>query len=299
MFDDKTINRCRVAPGTRVNLADHPTDWVDREGLGDAEEAELKEAARVALERNRKALAEAQELLWASDVYSILVVLQGMDTSGKDGIIRHVMSGVNPQGCHVTSFKAPSAEELDHDFLWRCNRALPERGRIGIFNRSHYEEVLVVKVHPEFLDRQKLPPGERGKVFWAARYEAINAWERHLAASGTAIVKFFLHISKAEQKKRFLDRLDTPDKQWKFAPGDVAERGHWDAYMAAFEDALGATSTDWAPWYVVPADRKWAARALVADVLTTTIRSLDLRYPTLSDAQRAALAEARRALEAE
>jgi PPK2 family polyphosphate:nucleotide phosphotransferase len=260
---------------------------------------EVKTRAQAMLRRNLDELAEAQALLWADDRRSLLVVLQAMDAAGKDGTIKHVMSGVNPQGCQVVGFKQPSAEELDHDFLWRCARRLPERGRIGIFNRSYYEEVLVVRVHPELLEKQKLPPGKRGKPLWKARYESIKAFERHLVRSGTVVLKFFLHVSKAEQKKRFLERLDRPDKHWKFSAADVAERAHWDEYMEAYEDALGATSTSWAPWYVIPADRKWITRAVVADVIATTLRGLDLRHPEPSDEQRATFDEARRALLAE
>jgi PPK2 family polyphosphate:nucleotide phosphotransferase len=238
-------------------------------------------------------------LLNADDRYAVLAIFQAMDAAGKDGTIKHVMSGVNPQGCEVFSFKQPSAEELDHNFLWRYMRCLPERGRIGIFNRSYYEDVLVVKVHPELLERQKLPPGKQGKGFWETRFEDINAFERHLVRNGTIVLKFFLHVSKAEQKKRFLERLDRPEKHWKFSVNDLAERAFWDQYQSAYEDALGATSTEWAPWYVVPADQKWATRAIVADILVTTIRGLDLKFPEATEAHRKALAEARRKLEAE
>jgi PPK2 family polyphosphate:nucleotide phosphotransferase len=229
----------------------------------------------------------------------VLIVLQAMDAAGKDGTIKHVMSGVNPQGCQVFSFKQPSAEELDHDFLWRCARRLPERGRIGIFNRSYYEDVLVVRVHPELVEKRKLPPGRGGTRLWKARYDAINAFEHHLVRSGTVVLKFFLHLSKDEQKERFLERLDEPDKHWKFSAADVTERSHWDEYMEAYEDALDATSTKWAPWYVIPADRKWITRAVVADVIATTLRGLDLRHPEPSAEQRAALDGTRRALLAE
>jgi PPK2 family polyphosphate:nucleotide phosphotransferase len=209
------------------------------------------------------------------------------------------MSGVNPQGVQVVSFKQPSSEELDHDFLWRIAKALPERGRIGIFNRSHYEEVVALKVHPEWLENQRLPPGPRGAAFWKARYDSINAFERHLDCNGTRIVKLFLNVSKAEQKRRFLARLDTPGKEWKFSSSDVAERAYWKAYQRAFEEALTATSTTWAPWYVIPADNKKVLQAMVARLLVETIRSLGLDWPTVSDEQRAANAEARRQLEAE
>ena len=229
----------------------------------------------------------------------MLVVLQALDAAGKDGTIKHVMSGVNPQGCQVFSFKKPSSDELSHNFLWRCMRCLPERGRIGIFNRSYYEDVLVVKVHPELLDQGKLPPGKRNKAFWQGRYEDINAFERHLTRNGIAVVKLFLHVSKDEQKRRFLERLDRPEKHWKFSAADLAERGHWDEYVNVYEDALSATSTDKAPWYVVPADHKWATRSVVADILTGVIQDLDLHYPTLTDEGRRALLAAKAKLMAE
>jgi PPK2 family polyphosphate:nucleotide phosphotransferase len=209
------------------------------------------------------------------------------------------MSGVNPQGVHVVSFRQPSSEELDHDFLWRISKALPERGRIGIFNRSHYEEVVALKVHPEWLEGQQLPPGKRGTQFWKGRYDDINGFERHLDRSGTKIVKFFLHVSKEEQKRRFIARLDTPGKEWKFKASDVAERAHWDEYMQAFEDAITATSTAWAPWYVIPADHKPVMQAIVARLLVETIQSLGLSWPQVSDKDRAANVEARKRLEAE
>jgi PPK2 family polyphosphate:nucleotide phosphotransferase len=237
--------------------------------------------------------------LWASDTRALLVVFQATDAAGKDSAIEHVMSGVNPQGVQVFSFKKPSDEELDHAFLWRISRAAPERGRIGIFNRSHYEEVVALRAHPEWLDAQRLPDASRGPEFWEQRFEDINAFERHLDRTGTKIVKFFLHVSKAEQKKRFLARLDEPHKEWKFNAADVAERARWDDYMAAYDDALSATSTPWAPWYVVPADHKWLTQALVAAVLVDTIHALDLRWPEVSEAEHAANLEARRELESE
>ena len=244
-------------------------------------------------------LKDAQELLWASDAYALLVVFQAMDAAGKDSTIKHVMSGVNPQGVHVVSFKQPSSEELDHTFLWRIAKAVPERGRIGIFNRSQYEEVVALRVHPEWLEHQQLPPGDRGPDFWAARYDDLNAFEQHLDRNGIKVVKFFLHVSKAEQKRRFLKRLDNPDKLWKFSAGDVTVRRHWDDYMQAYEDAITATSTEWAPWYVLPADHKHAMQAMAAAILVDTIEGLDLQWPTVSDADRAANEEARRELEAE
>jgi PPK2 family polyphosphate:nucleotide phosphotransferase len=222
-----------------------------------------------------------------------------MDAAGKDSAIEHVMKGVNPQGVQVVSFKKPSSEELDHNYLWRTSKALPERGRIGIFNRSHYEEVVALKVHPEWLEPQRLPAGERDERFWQARYEDINAFERHLDRNGTRIVKFFLHVSKEVQKERFIARLDTPGKEWKFNAADVAERALWEAYMQAFEDALTATSTPWAPWYVIPADHKALTQALVASVLVQTLEGMGLRWPHVSAADHAANVRARAELEAE
>jgi PPK2 family polyphosphate:nucleotide phosphotransferase len=299
MIKPEILDLFRVKAGSKVQLKDHDPGWAQTEELKELGKDVVKERANEILQENLADLAEAQELLWASDTYSVLVVLQAMDAGGKDGTIKHVMSGVNPQGCAVTGFKQPSSEDLDHDFLWRYAKAVPSRGKIGIFNRSYYEEVLVVKVHPTVLEAQKLPPGKRGKKFWAARYDDINAFERHLDRSGTKILKFFLHISKKEQKKRFLERIENPEKHWKFSPSDLAERAFWDDYMEAFEDALSATSTEWAPWYVVPADNKWIARAVVADVLTSAIRSLDLRYPEVDDAKRQSIEEAREQLDRE
>jgi PPK2 family polyphosphate:nucleotide phosphotransferase len=226
----------------------------------------------------------------------VLLIFQAMDAAGKDGTIKHVMSGVNPQGVQVFSFKAPSAEDLDHDFLWRCQRCLPERGRIGIFNRSYYEEVLVAKVHPEILERQKLPPELVSKRLWEERYQDIRSFERYLARNGTVIRKFFLHVSKGEQKRRFLSRLDEPEKNWKFSANDVAERRHWKDYQRAYEDAIRATSTPESPWYVVPADHKWFTRLVVAAAIVDALAGLDLHYPKVGAAQRRALAAARREL---
>jgi PPK2 family polyphosphate:nucleotide phosphotransferase len=241
-------------------------------------------------------LAEAQELLYADDRYAVLLVFQAMDAAGKDGTIKHVMSGVNPQGVQVHAFKQPSAEELDHDFLWRCARALPERGRIGIFNRSYYEEVLVVRVHEELLARQKLPAGARGRRLWRQRYESIRAFEKHLARNGTLILKFFLHVSKKEQKQRFLARLDEPEKHWKFSSGDVAERRHWGDYQGAYEEMIRNTATKHAPWVVIPADNKWYTRVVVAAAIVDAMERLDLRIPRADAPRRRELAQARRAL---
>jgi PPK2 family polyphosphate:nucleotide phosphotransferase len=289
----------RVEPGTNANLAGRDTGWTGGGEYDRLSADELDTTAKALLKRGIDQLKDAQELLWASDTYALLVVFQAMDAAGKDSTIEHVMSGVNPQGVQVVSFRQPSREELDHTFLWRIAKAAPERGRIGIFNRSHYEEVIALRVHPEWLDQQALPPGDRGPDFWAARHDDINAFERHLDRNGTKIVKFFLHVSKAEQKRRFMARLDNPDKLWKFKAGDVAVRRHWDEYMQAYQDAITATSTEWAPWYVIPADHKRVMQAMVATILVDTIEGLDLQWPIVSDEERAANAKARRELEAE
>ncbi|MBP1928171.1 PPK2 family polyphosphate:nucleotide phosphotransferase [Methanolinea mesophila] len=299
MIKDKILKRLRVVPGKGVSLKNFGTGWAQNDELKDAGKEAVKERAGEILQANREALSEAQELLWASDSHSVLIVLQGMDTAGKDGTIRHVMSGVNPQGCRVYSFGVPTADELDHDYFWRYILKLPAKGEIGIFNRSYYEEVLVVRVHPELLDKQRLPPGKRGKKFWETRYRDINEFERHLAASGTLILKFFLHISKDEQKKRLLERLENEEKYWKFSLADLAERRYWDEYQDAYEKMLENTSTEHAPWYVIPADYKWAARALVADVITTRIQSLDLHYPAVTPQQMEEIRRAREILREE
>ena len=298
MIRKDIIDLFRLPAEKKFRLKDHNPGWKQTEEFKEFGKDALKERAKEILEQNLSDLAEAQNLLYADDRYAVLIVLQAMDAAGKDGTIKHVMKGVNPQGCQVFSFKKPSAEELDHNFLWRYMKSLPERGRIGIFNRSYYEDVLVVKVHPELLGRQIT--GEKvGKKFWEHRYEDINAFERHLVRNGTVILKFFLNVSKDEQKRRFLERLDRPEKNWKFSPSDLSERGYWDDYMAAYEDALSATSTEWAPWYVVPADYKWVTRAVVADIVTSTIRDMDLHYPEVTPEQRKRLAEAKVKLDAE
>ena len=293
-----TLDQLKIEAGERFRIADHSARWLPDE-VEDLSKDQRKERAEQMLEENKAELAEAQELLYADGRHSILIVFQAMDAAGKDGTIRHVMSGVNPQGCSVSSFKVPSATEWSHNYLWRYSNALPARGMIGIFNRSYYEEVLVVKVHPELLDRAELPPSARTPEIWQHRYEDINNFEQHLARNGTTILKFFLNVSKEEQRQRFLDRLDEPDKNWKFSSGDIVERGFWDDYMTAFEDAINATSTPRAPWYVIPADRKWAMRAAVSDIITTTIKGLDLQYPTLPEEERARLADAKASLLAE
>jgi PPK2 family polyphosphate:nucleotide phosphotransferase len=279
-----------------LRLVDHDPDWA---GDADVPEKKRKETAAELLASDVAELATMQELLWAADSWSVLVIFQAMDAAGKDGAIKHVMSGINPQGVEVTSFKHPSAEELDHTFLWRCMKRLPERGRIGIFNRSYYEDVLIVRVHERLLEAQRIPGIVPSKQTWADRFDDINAFERHLARNGTAIVKFFLNISQREQKKRFLDRIDEPDKHWKFSPSDVAERQCWDDYMKAYEEALAATSTAHAPWYVVPADKKWVSRAVVAAVLAGTIRNLGLEWPKVDAEKQRAIEAARKLLEAE
>jgi len=288
----------RVAPGAAANLAGRSTTWKGDDEFGDMSRKELDATAKKILAQGVEELADAQELLWASDSRALLVVFQAIDAAGKDSTIKHVMSGVNPQGVHVVSFKKPSTEELDHTFLWRIARAAPERGQIGIFNRSHYEEVVALQVHPDWLD-QRLPPGPRDAAFWNARYDDLNAFEHHLARNGVSVVKFFLHVSKAEQKKRFLARLDNPNKLWKFSAADVAERKHWDAYMQAYDAAITATSTDWAPWFVIPADQKHVMQAMVVRILVETITGLDLHWPEVTDKEREADARARRELEAE
>ena len=297
MIKKKYIKLFRVEPGKKIKLKDFATSWAQNKDFAAMGKEKLKERAAVVLQQSQTDLAEVQQLLYADDRYSLLIVFQAMDAAGKDSTIKHVMSGVNPQGCQVFSFKKPSSEDLDHNFLWRYMKSLPERGRIGIFNRSYYEDVLVVKVHPELL--QNLPDGKRGKSFWGGRYEDLNAFERHLERNGTKILKFFLNISKEEQKKRFLERLERPEKNWKFSSSDLPEREYWDEYMEAYEDAISATSTAWAPWYIIPADNKWAMRALVADIITKTLRDLDLKFPKVTDAQLAIMAEARKKLEAE
>ena len=297
MIKKKFIKQFSVQPGAKVDLKQYSTDWADTKLAKKIGKDTIKKRALKILERNREELDAVQELLYASDTHSVLLVFQAMDAAGKDGTIRHVMSGVNPQGCQVFSFKKPSVEELDHNFLWRYMKSLPERGRIGIFNRSYYEDVLVVKVHPEWLD-QKLPE-KPGKKFWAARYEDINSFEKHLVRNGTLVLKFFLHLSKKEQKNRFLERLTNPEKHWKFSGADLAERAHWKNYQQAFEDAFSATSTKWAPWYVIPADRKYVARALVADIIVAGIAGLHLKYPAMTPEKMKALVAARKELEGE
>ena len=297
MIKKKFIKLFCVPTGSKVDLKKFSTDWADTRAAKKLGKDKIKHQALKILDQNRKELDAVQELLYASDSHSVLLVFQAMDAAGKDGTIRHVMSGVNPQGCQVFSFKKPSVEELDHNFLWRYMKSLPERGRIGIFNRSYYEDVLVVKVHPEWLDlKLSKKPDEK---FWAARYEDINNFEKHLVRNGTLVLKFFLHLSKKEQKNRFLERLTKPEKHWKFSSADMAERAHWKEYQKAFEDAFAATSTKSAPWHIIPADRKYVARALVADIVVHAITALNLKYPKLPPERMKALITARKELEGE
>jgi PPK2 family polyphosphate:nucleotide phosphotransferase len=258
-----------------------------------------KPKAQQALEAGVELLAKLQDKLYAQDRWAVLIIFQAMDAAGKDGAIKHVMSGVNPQGCEVSSFKSPSAEELDHDFLWRCAKRVPERGRIGIFNRSYYEETLVVRVHQNYLEGQKLPLDVKTKDLWKRRYQDITSFERYLSHNGVLVLKFFLHVSKEEQRQRFLARIDDPGKNWKFSLGDVREREHWDEYMDAYEDTIRHTASKHAPWYVVPADNKWFTRLVVASAIVTNLNALDLDYPTLNEEELKRLAEAKKSLAAD
>ncbi len=282
----------RVPDGASVNLKKWPT-------LVEPAYDSKEDYERI-LSKQISKLSKLQNVLYADDRYSLLVIFQAMDAAGKDGAIKHVMSGLNPQGCQVFSFKHPSATDLDHDFLWRTTACLPERGRIGIFNRSYYEEVLIVRVHPEILEKQRIPglPDDPDKI-WKSRYRSIADLEHHLYHNGTRIVKFFLHLSKEEQRNRFIDRIDDPDKNWKFSAADVEERKHWKAYMKAYEECLSATSTEKAPWYVVPADDKENARLIISQVLLDTLKDMDLAYPEVSEEKKAELLEIRKGLEGE
>ncbi|MCW4025151.1 MAG: polyphosphate kinase 2 family protein [Candidatus Bathyarchaeota archaeon] len=292
------IKNFEVAAGKTVELKNFDTNWVPKWAKS-TDNKTVKQQAQSILDANRQILREKQELFWASDTYSMLVIFQGMDTAGKDSTIKHVMSGVNPQGCQITSFKTPSEEELDHTFLWREMKASPERGRIGIFNRSYYEEVLIVKIHPEILQKQKLPPQTKNGDFWENRYNDINSFERHLVRNGTIVVKFFLHVSKGRQKQRLLKRMEKPNKNWKFSPSDVSEREKWPKYIQAYEEAISKTSTKWAPWYIIPADKRWVTRACVSEILASKIECLNLQYPKLTAAQMDELKKAKQQLENE
>jgi len=285
---DRLHHRFLIAPGSKVNLRKHDPAWAVQKEIADAE-----------LTDDVSDLSKAQEMLYADRSRAILVIVQALDAAGKDGTIKHVMTGLNPQGVRVNSFKVPSSDELAHTFLWRYSLNLPERGMIQIFNRSYYEEVLVVRVHPEYLAPQKLPAKKFDNKFWRDRYEDINAFEKHLVRNGTEVVKFYLHVSKDEQKRRFLERIENSEKNWKFSSGDIAERKLWPQYQSAFEEALSATSTKCAPWYVIPANNKWMMRALVASILSARIEALGLRFPDLPREEKAKLATAKAELLAE
>jgi PPK2 family polyphosphate:nucleotide phosphotransferase len=281
-----------VHPGAKISLKD------DYDPTYKAEFHEKSDAKRK-LKAGIKQLANYQDILYAQNTYALLIIFQAMDAAGKDSTIKHVMSGVNPQGCQVFSFKAPSNEELDHDYLWRSMKALPERGRIGIFNRSYYEELLVVRVHPEILKKQQLHYVPNGNQIWHQRFEEINNFEKYLVNNGIIVLKFFLNVSKQEQKKRFLDRIESPSKHWKFSASDVRERGFWDDYMIAYEDVFNHTSTEYAPWYIIPADRKWFTRLIVSEIICSKLRELNLQYPTVSEEHQHKLLEAKKILESE
>ncbi len=290
---DKLLKRYRIEEGTQFRLKDH--DPADTHGL----ESELKPQAKDLLADGVKELSRLQDILAAQDRWGLLLIIQAMDAAGKDGTIKHVMSGVNPQGVQVSSFKAPSAEELDHGYLWRCMKCVPGRGRIGIFNRSYYEEVLVVRIHAQILESQKLPKALVTKHIWQERFEDINNFERYLTRNGIAVVKFFLHVSRKEQKRRFMERLDNRDKNWKFSASDVKEREFWDDYQEAYEDMIRHTAAEHAPWYVVPADNKWFTRLVVSHAVVDALEGMNLKYPKVSGAEQAALAQARQQLENE
>jgi PPK2 family polyphosphate:nucleotide phosphotransferase len=292
MNPDKLMRRLIVPPGRKISLKKDFDPALKGVELGKKQAEEL-------LAKGVRLMAEHQDKLYADDRYGLLIVLQAMDAAGKDGTIKHVMSGLNPQGVQVYSFKAPSSEELDHDYLWRCSKAVPERGRIGIFNRSYYEEVLVARVHPEILDRQKLPPDAKGKGIWKRRFEEINNFEKYLVNNGFPVLKFFLNVSRDEQKRRFLERIERPEKNWKFSPSDAKERGFWDDYQRAYEDCFNHTSTKWAPWHVIPADNKPLARLAVSMVIYTKLQELHLRYPKVSKEQQDGLAQTKEILEKE
>jgi PPK2 family polyphosphate:nucleotide phosphotransferase len=289
------IAQLRVAPGSTVRLA----DWSTRLPTPNGDKNETKETAKEIVRDHVQRIADSQELLWADNRYALLLIFQGMDASGKDSTIEHVTSGINPAGVHVTSFKEPTSEDLDHNYLWRYWKALPEHGRIGVFNRSYYEEVVVVRVNPDILAQRAQPDYEPNEQFWLHRFEDINAFERHLVRNGTIVVKFFLHVSKEEQRERLLARINEKDKHWKFSMGDLKTRERWDDYQFAFEQMLTHTSTEWAPWWVIPADHKWVMRALVVQIVCDSVQALGLRFPPLDDAKRAELDRARKLLEKE
>ena len=289
---EQVLDKCRIDPTEYFSLSDHDTNWASTDRVTALGDKKIKKRAKQLLKKNLRAMSEAQELLYASGTHSMLLIFQAMDAAGKDSTIKHVMSGVNPQGCQVSSFKKPSTDEAAHDWLWRYTKKMPKRGMIGIFNRSYYEEVLVVKVHPEFLPINL----SNQENIWSRRYEDINNMERYLTQNQTVILKFFLNVSKQEQGRRFLDRLEDSEKHWKFSEADLKERAHWDQYMNAFESAIRATSTPWAPWFVIPADFKWGMRSIVSQIVTETILSLDLDYPEVTAEKRERLKQARQQL---
>lgn len=294
MLDKHILKHIGVKPGEKIRLKDFPTDWVPGEEFRQKDHG-LKDAAKKSLKKHIEALSDAQERLYAGGSHGLLIILQGMDAAGKDGTVKHVMTGINPQGCSVYSFKQPSSEETSHNFLWRYSKVVPERGRISIFNRSYYEEVITVKIHPEWLKKQHIDHG-RHESLWKERYEDINAFEKHLLRSGIVVLKFFLHIGKDEQRERILERLNDPAKQWKYAPGDLIDRTHWDAYQKAYEKALTATNTNWAPWYIIPADFKWSARSLISELIATSLHDLKIRLPVISQDVKAQIEVAKAAL---
>lgn len=278
-----------VPPGKRIKLKRYDPGYTGK--------FKSKRAAKKKLQQDIRKLEEYQDVLYAQNIYAILLIFQALDAAGKDSVIKHIMSGVNPQGCEVFSFKTPSAEELDHDYLWRYAKDLPERGRIGIFNRSYYEEVLVVRVHPEILAKQQLPPElKKNSHIWKDRYEQINNFEKYLTENGVVVLKFFLNVSRKEQKSRFLQRIALSEKNWKFSATDAQERRHWNAYMKAYEDVFNHTSTKWAPWHIIPADHKWFTRVAAADVIVSRLKSLKLSYPTVTKQQKRALLEVKKKL---
>ena len=287
---DDLIRPFIVSPRQRISLAkDHDPAYKAHYLKKSEAESELQEGI--------EALAKYQDMLYAQDTYALLIIFQAMDAAGKDSTIKHVMSGINPQGCQVHSFKVPAGEELDHDYLWRCSKALPERGEIGIFNRSYYEEILVTRVHPEILEQRQIPPNLIDKHIWQRRLEEINNFEKYLSSNGTIILKFFLNVSKEEQRKRFLERIELPEKNWKFSVNDARERTFWHDYMVAYEEMFNHTSTEWAPWYVIPADHKWFTRLVVSGIIYAQLKALNLKYPKVSEAKRQELLLAKEMLE--
>lgn len=289
---DVSLNEFLAKPGKKIKLQSDYDPKMQIKGL-------TPEIAEQALRESTDKIAKMQSKLYAQDVYGVLILFQALDAAGKDGTIAHVMSGINPQGCEVTAFKSPSSEELDHDYLWRCAKKLPERGRIGIFNRSYYEEVLVVRVHPTMLKSQKLPKEVMTKTFWNDRFEQINNFEKYLVDNGIEVIKIFLNVSKAEQKNRLMKRIDNPEKNWKFSASDLKERKFFDDYIKAYEDCINNTSTKWAPWYIVPADHKPSTRIIVSEIIGSRIKDLNLHYPKVSKESRAALLQAKGELETE